>query len=191
MNNVSYRNSHLRKGSDYDSDLDLGNFDFDVSETMVAEAKQKSANTEFFITDLTSSQTPVTDVDLITAFRFFGNAEQELRQSVLNALSGIVKPGGYLIINNHRNPGSLHHRLLRLKGETSTLDLSHANLENLLQSNGFEIEKKIGVGLWVYRHALRRNTATSGSPLRYLEPLSRINFLAPYCPDYVVIAKKL
>ena len=138
MNNDSYRNSHLSKGSDYDSDLDLGNFDaymvtheskilaktvqslfpnkvpryldfacgtgrilstvaqyaeasfgIDVSESMVSEAKQKSANTEFFITDLTSSQAPVADIDLITAFRFFGNAEQELRQSVLKALSGI------------------------------------------------------------------------------------------------------
>ncbi len=240
MNNGSYRNSHLSKGSDYDADLSIGNFDsymvsheseilarvvqsifpdkvpryldfacgtgrilstvepyteesfgVDVSESMVSEAKNKCKKTVFHIADITSTPTPTIDnIDLATAFRFFGNAEQQLRVSVLDALSGIVRPGGYLITNNHRNPGSLHERLLRLKGEPGSLDLSHSNLTTLLNNSGFTIERKIGIGLWIYRHSLRRDAANSNSVLRHLEPLSKLNALATLCPDYIVIARK-
>jgi len=239
MMQSSYRQSHLAKGSDYDSDLNLGNFDsymvihesrilkdvvkslfpnkvgryldfacgtgrilssieklaktsigFDVSESMVSEAKEKCTNSTFYITDVTKSAPPEDQFDLVTAFRFFGNAEQELRSSVLRTLSDVTQTGGYLIINNHRNPWSIHELLLRLKGESNNLDLSYANLRELLDTHGFDIEKKIGIGLWVYRYGLRDTTTKSGSFLRHLEPLSRIGFLAPFCPDYLVVAKK-
>lgn len=230
----------MTKGSDYDADLGIGNFDsymvthesrllrdtvqalfpdkigkyldfacgtgritasledladvsigFDVSESMVIQAKEKCNNTTFYITDITKAEPPVKRFDLVTAFRFFGNAEQELRKTVFKNIANIIEPGGYFIINNHRNPGSLHERLLSIKGESNNLELSYANLKQLLYSNGFRIEKKIGIGIWVYRYGLRESTCLSSSVLRYLEPLSRIGFLAPFCPDYIIIAKKI
>lgn len=172
-------------------DLAETSIGIDVSESMVSQAREKCSKTEFFITDLTKNESPEKGFNLVTAFRFFGNAEQGLRVSVLKTLSEIIEPGGYLVINNHRNPWSVHETLLSLKGESNHLELSYKNLNNLLASHGFKIEKKIGIGIWVYRHGLRNSTATSKSLLRFLEPLSRIGFLAPFCPDYIVIAKKM
>ena len=39
--------------------------------------------------------------DLVTSFRFFGNAQDELRSSALAAINRHLRPQGYLIINNH------------------------------------------------------------------------------------------
>lgn len=162
----------------------------DVSEAMVSEAKLKCDNSKFIIQDLTQTDFSEEKVNLATAFRFFGNAEQELRVSVLEKLSEVIEPGGYLVLNNHRNPWSIHELLLRLKGDSNNLDLSYKNLSNLLTSNGFSVEKKIGVGIWVYRYDLRESAASSKSILRYLEPLSKLGIFAPFCPDYIVVAKK-
>ena len=166
-------------------------FGFDVSESMVSEARRKCNNTQFHIVDLTASEAPEKGFNLVTAFRFFGNAEQDLRHSVLKELSKVIETGGYLVINNHRNPWSLHELFLKIKGDSNKLELSPKNLNNLLESNGFKVEKKIGVGIWVCRYNLRKTAASSTSILRFLEPLSKISFLAPICPDYVVVAKKV
>src|SRR6185436_6830497 len=93
-------------------------------------------------------------VSLVTSFRFFGNAEQSLRAAVLGALKRRLAPGGYLIINNHRNPWSALDTLYRLAGGTSDLDLTYGKLARLLHSNGFRIVRTYPIGVWLLRHRM-------------------------------------
>jgi len=51
--------------------------------------------------------------DLITAFRFFPNAEPMLRSEVMVKLIEHLEPGGYLVFNNHKQQNSLVRRILR------------------------------------------------------------------------------
>ncbi|MEM7504679.1 MAG: class I SAM-dependent methyltransferase [Pseudomonadota bacterium] len=160
----------------------------DVSENMIGQARLKCPQTKFIIGDITQQDIDLEPVDAITAFRFFGNAQDELRIKVLAGLRRVVKPGGYLIVNNHRNPNSLHERLSRLKGETTQTDLSHTKLKELFGDQGFNVERTIGVGLWVMMHRLRVDTMQRVF-LQKLEPLSRLPFVSTLCPDAVVIAR--
>ena len=233
-----YRQSHLKKGVDYDRDLATGDFntymahrevellrrivpvlfpekiprylDFacgtgritsvmedmaqtsfgmDVSESMVAQARRRCLNTEFVLADITARSVELEPVDCVTAFRFFGNAQDSLRASVLEKLSALVATDGYLIINNHRNPKSLHDQLLRLKGHEPETDLDHTKLRELLAEHKFEVVKTIGIGLWVCTHSLRMAPYQSG--LRHLEFLSTLSGLGSLCPDAVIVAKRI
>jgi hypothetical protein len=51
---------------------------------------------------LTTTNLDIGQFDLVTAFRFLGNADDQLRRSAMDALR--VRIDGYLLINNHRNP---------------------------------------------------------------------------------------
>ena len=66
----------------------------DIPDSMLVEARQKCSKTTFISGDIIRESLDIAPVDLVTAFRFFGNAEDELRNSVLSKLSDLVKPGG-------------------------------------------------------------------------------------------------
>jgi ubiquinone/menaquinone biosynthesis C-methylase UbiE len=232
-----YRQSHLAKGEDYDSDLAMGNFDtymtvcehailkeelpklfggkascyldfacgtgrqtqviekfadsswgVDVSESMMEQAKLKCESTIFLHADITKDSIDIPPLDLITAFRFFGNAQDELRHAVLAGLRKLIKPGGYLVINNHRNPCSLHGLMMRVKGDHPGTDLSYWKLKRLYAAYGFELRKVVGIGIWVAMHRLRFNTMER-TVLMNLEPLSRLPYVGRFCPDSIVIAQ--
>jgi SAM-dependent methyltransferase len=74
----------------------------DVSETMLAEAQKKLSKTSFFKADITNeSALAGRKFNLITAFRFFLNAEPSLRANVIKSLVPHLEDDGYLIFNNH------------------------------------------------------------------------------------------
>ena len=234
-----YRNSHLEKGTDYDSDLAQGYFnsymterehivldriithkfpngiprylDFacgtgritahlasnsaesygiDVSENMQVVARKKCPKTRFILQDITSEPLKIDPVDLVTAFRFFGNAQDELREHVLEELSCIVKPGGYLVFNNHRNPWSIHNILLQLCGNIVDVDLSYKKISKLLKQAGFSIERTYGIGAWYIMHRLNTPAVMSSRLVRIIEFISLFKPLGPFCPDAIIVAKK-
>jgi len=51
--------------------------------------------------------------DVITAFRFFANAEPELRSAALSFLAEKLSPTGVIVLNNHRNFWSVPYLTLR------------------------------------------------------------------------------
>ncbi len=162
----------------------------DVSESMMEQAKQKCKSTQFITGDITEDNLDIEPVDLVTAFRFFGNAQDELRHNVLSELRKLIVSGGYLIINNHRNPYSLHELLLRLKGDFPETDLSYWKLKSMLTEHGFKLVRTIGIGLWVYKYSLKQVDKVNVSKLRVLEPVSRFSLFGPFCPDAILIAKR-
>ena len=166
-------------------------FGVDVSETMLEQARRKCPGTTFFVRDVTRDGPPVTGVDLVSAFRFFGNAQNELRVAVLRAINAMVADGGYFVLNNHRNPGSLTARLRRLRGTPETMDLTYPKIERLLADAGFRVEQVHGIALWVVRAKLEHPRVLFSRMARVMEPLSRLPLAYRVSPDMVIVARKV
>lgn len=92
----------------------------DVAPSMMAVAREVAPEAELIEADLTQ-QDALGDrqFELITAFRFFPNAEPELRQSVLRVLARHLSPRGVLVFNNHKNRNSLPGRVSRGLGRAA------------------------------------------------------------------------
>jgi ubiquinone/menaquinone biosynthesis C-methylase UbiE len=163
----------------------------DVSSSMVEIARTKCHTTTFLIGDLTREPLEFGEIDLITAFRFFGNAQQDLRKNVLVALRRKLASGGYLIFNNHRNPAALKSYLLRMSGASENVDLDIKKIRQLLRDTGFKIVRIYGIGAWVVCNRVAGNRSLLNSALaRCLEHLSLLPGVARFCPDMIVVARR-
>lgn len=165
-------------------------FGLDISEKMVEQAKRKCSRTTFILGDATCEKQGIDPVNLVTAFRFFGNAQDELRLSALHTISSLLNDGGYLIFNNHRNPWAVRMLLLRLTGDRVREDLDFGKLKSLLSATGFKIVRTYGIGFWIFCSRLNRTEVLNSRLARLLETLSRLKFLGPFCPDAVIVARK-
>jgi len=163
----------------------------DVSAAMLAEAARKCPRTTLFVQDMTLDPLAIEPVELVTAFRFFGNAETELRAGALQAISRVLVPGGYLVVNNHRNPWSVPAVLLRAAGERQPLDLHYWKLKALLRRAGFRVRRTYGIGGWLYRAKLLRPEVLDSRRADVLERMSRLRVAGPWCPDAVIVAQRV
>lgn len=172
------------------SPMSARSFGVDVSESMLEKAKLKCPDTQFFHIDITQNSLKLEPCDLITAFRFFGNAQDALRVNVLFEFNRLLKKEGYLLINNHRNPWSLQYLLGRLTGGRNELDLSHIKLKKMLNDSGFKIVKVYGIGAWIFRNALAQSKYLNSGFAKYLESISRLPGAYLISPDSLIIARK-
>ena len=84
----------------------------DISASMLDVARGNETRAEIMEADITRDDIlGKREFDLITAFRFFPNAEFELRKEALGALARHLSGEGVLVFNNHKNAGSLRRRL--------------------------------------------------------------------------------
>lgn len=164
----------------------------DVSETMLAEAQMKCPSVQFLQADVTRQDVDLGSFDLITSFRFFGNAQQKLRVAVLEVLHRLLKSDGYLIINSHRNPRSLATMLTRLSGgDYAGVDLHFSGLKRLLRSTGFEIVTTKPIGVWMYRSKLMQDVNADSAHARKMESRFGSALFTPIAPDAVIVARKI
>ena len=132
----------------------------DVSEKMLSQARTKCPGTTFLLQDLTRERAAIEPVQLVTAFRFFGNAQDELRRDAISAIRDVLAPGGLLILDNHRNPWTVRRGIRYVLGDRHSeagdgrLDLHHWKLRHLLTRGGFRIVSMRGIGFWVVRARL-------------------------------------
>jgi SAM-dependent methyltransferase len=115
----------------------------DVSEAMLQRARA-AGNQDYVMQDLTRH--PLNEkFSVITAFRFFLNAEPALRRDALGAIKNHLAPGGRLVCNIHMNSRSVMGLIYRLtkwipfvpKHNTLSID----QFEKLLQEGGFVIDR--------------------------------------------------
>lgn len=90
--------------------------------------------------------------DLITAFRFFLNAQDSLRHEVMQVLANHLKPNGRLVFNVHMNKTSFHAGLTRLKfwmtRRTEPLNmLSIEEVHEMVTRQGLEIQNIYHYGI--------------------------------------------
>jgi predicted TPR repeat methyltransferase len=121
----------------------------DVSGSMLAEARDHAPSAEIHQADLTT-QDMLEDrrFDLITAFRFFPNAEPALRAATMRVLVRHLAPGGLLVFNNHKQEGSLLLRMAAALGRRSTPEeaarrgdrmMTRAEVDALVRSAGLRM----------------------------------------------------
>ncbi len=119
----------------------------DVSSSMLTEAKKKLKRAELIQTDITTKNVlSGRKFDLITAFRFFLNAEPELRHAALKSLSPLLKEDGYLVFNNHRNQTSPLTRFKYGRCHRQRKFMSIEEMYELAGMIGLEIVKIYPIG---------------------------------------------
>jgi predicted TPR repeat methyltransferase len=150
----------------------------DVSQSMMEVARSSAPDAELIEADLTQHDVlGDRTFDLITAFRFFPNAENELREGVFRALGRHLAPGGVLIFNNHKNRDSLRGRFARLRGRGSaTGTMTHADAERILPLAGLRVLRMTPVASLPLseKHVL--------FPVALAEPLERMLSSLPVTP---------
>ena len=121
------------------ADISVG---VDMSPSMLEVAHKNSRTAEIIEADLTRNNVlGDRKFNLITAFRFFPNAEADLRMEAMKVLSRHLDDNGYLVFNNHKNTRSTRNRLARLFGRRGYQGMSIAEVKALLAENGLEIMK--------------------------------------------------
>lgn len=150
----------------------------DVSSSMMEVARMNAPKAELLEADLTQ-QDVLGDrlFDVVTAFRFFPNAERELRESVFRVLGRHLAPKGVLIFNNHKNRNSLRGRLSRLRGRGSaTGTMTHAEADELLAGAGLRVLRMTPVA------SLPLSEKHVVIPVAIAEPLERMMSGWPLTP---------
>ena len=163
----------------------------DISPSMIEVARQKLPATTFHLCDLTQDELDLGSFDLITSFRFFGNAQDDLRENALRAIVKRLAPGGNLVINSHRNPRALYALFDRLSGGSAgSMDLHLSKLRALLRRHGLQIRLLQPIGAWMYRSRLLGSSradapAAVANERRFAHPA-----LAAIAPDVIVVAQR-
>ena len=124
----------------------------DVSKTMLDEAKKKLKRTKIIQADLTKNNVlEDRKFNLITAFRFFLNAEPGLRTETLQMLVSLLSKDGYIVFNNHRNktsplvwPKYFYHNNIRKR---NVQFMSYSEIKEMTGQAGIEIIRIYPVGL--------------------------------------------
>ena len=126
----------------------------DVSDSMLTIAREKLKRTEIIDADITAENTlKPRKFNLITAFRFFLNAEPELRSAAMKTIAELLDNDGYLVFNNHQNSGSPWIRLrfayYQKKNPQGTFNvMSIQQMKILVKEAGLEIVEIYPVGFF-------------------------------------------
>jgi SAM-dependent methyltransferase len=161
----------------------------DISSSMLEIARSKCPQARFVEADLTRERLSLGRFDVVTAFRFLGNAQDELRKDAVRAVAELLQPGGHFIVNNHRNPASVASLLHRATGGSHGMDLTYFRLRRLLLDHGFTLLRVRAIGMWLFRSSLQ-SRAQSTRWGNASESLLNARLFAPLAPDMVLIARK-
>ena len=125
----------------------------DVSPEMLAIAARRCPGATIVRADVTCGEVvrPDHPVDLVTAFRFFLNAEPELRRQALGWIRGQLADGGVLAANFHLNPHSARGTYLRARGLRGQPMMSLPEAERLLTGAGLRVRARYGYEYLPYR----------------------------------------
>jgi SAM-dependent methyltransferase len=116
----------------------------DVSDSMLEISKSNCNSSTLLNQDITSNRINK-KFDVITAFRFFLNAQKQLRLNVLTEMHAMMNKNGYLIINVHVNANSPLGWVYRIRNKVrkktiaNTMSLECISKE--LNDSGFDIEE--------------------------------------------------
>lgn len=126
----------------------------DVSKSMLDVARQTVTKSTLIEVDITTDH-PFEEpsFDLITAFRFFLNAQPSLREEAFTSLAKLLKPGGQFVLNVHMNHSCTLAKLLRIRRRLLGWDphafttLSRPEVEHLADRSGLTIVKTYHRGI--------------------------------------------
>lgn len=125
----------------------------DVSSSMLKEAEKnvKRNNVQLIKKNILLEDELVGQkFEIITAFRFFPNADDCLREQAMYLLSEKLSENGLLIFNNHRNMNCLRNIIVRCVtfGKRGNSGWAHEKVECLVKKSNLSIIKIEHVGIW-------------------------------------------
>lgn len=122
----------------------------DVSETMLAVARAHLRKARIVCEDFRDAGPFMRGgtADVVTAFRFFPNAEADLREQAMAFVAGALRRGGHLVCNNHRNFWSVPYVCGRLVlSRRYTAGMTHAAMVRLAARHGLSLVGTHSVGI--------------------------------------------
>lgn len=141
----------------------------DVSEGMLSVAKARVPGARFVCRDITGDSDGINGpFDLITAFRFFPNAQTELREQVMAILPSLLSRNGIILFNNHKNKTSFTYRLAKAAFRRDFGVMGHEEVLRLVRANGLVITATYHLGV------IPSNDRIRLLPIWVLKPLERI-----------------
>lgn len=163
----------------------------DVSNKMLSIAQKKCHKSRLVLGDLTRDPKLIQDkFDMVTAFRFFLNAQEDLRQNAMTSIRSIMKEDGYLIANFHFNPISLTGFIQRTLNKFRNIERRMLSVENaikMFESSGFEVESIRGYG-----YLLQRQKRPPLKSLQYVieSKLAKMNIFPTLGFCFLIAARK-
>jgi SAM-dependent methyltransferase len=163
----------------------------EVSPDMLEVAQAKLPNVEFLLGNvLTDDLLHGRRFDIITAFRFFSNAEDGLRRRAFARLAAHLKPGGVLVFNVHQNsdaPGMrLANKWARVRGLAPVRTLCLAEVKKLLHGAGLQLLEVHAVGLFLPPSPRVRTGRWLCTSLDYISDLGLLPATRSESPIFVV-----
>ena len=120
----------------------------DVSAAMLEVARRRAPEARILQTDLTRKNSLTNErFDVITAFRFFPNAQPSLRKEAIEALAPLLSDHGVIIFNNHLNDRSTTRRLQRLARRPLGHAMSRDEIDQLCAWGGLQVQASVGLGI--------------------------------------------
>lgn len=123
----------------------------DISQDMLAIARADCSRTAFYEMDGRQALDNFGKeaFDVVSAFRFFANADPALRKDVADQISGLTKPGGHVVLNNHRSFWSVPYVAMRALGNSDgSYGARNADIENLFLQRNFSCVRRYSLGVW-------------------------------------------
>lgn len=158
----------------------------DVSESMLKVARSEMPEAQFINIDLTREQLDQKAFNLITAFRFFANAQDDLRSDAMRTLANMLAPDGVLVFNNHKTRASAVYRVGRIVRKNQR-DMSTGDVMALVRDSGLRVVEIHHVGVFPSIDRLRLMPIAL---LRFLEGmLSKVSWLGPFASNRIFVCK--
>lgn len=166
---------------------------YDISENMLNIAKNKYPQIKFYKKDIADTITEnIEKFDCITSFRFFLNAEYELKKDILLSLKKYLKKNGIIIFNIHMNKYSIPFWLSKMKyalwlTKIEQNWMSYSEVKKMLAETGFKIIDAKWYSFFLWNPLL---TCLPFWFLYFLDSLlSKIKFLKYLSKDIIYIVK--
>jgi len=121
----------------------------DISPEMLKVASENLSKAKIICADFTDNPSELGQkkFDLITAFRFFPNAEPVLREAAMEFISNKLNEGGILICNNHRNFWSIPYFVQRLTYSGGSTGMSNNEMITLANQHGLKFTQVYSMGV--------------------------------------------
>jgi SAM-dependent methyltransferase len=165
----------------------------DISGSMLKEAESNTKSAKLIETDITNNDLlGKHKYDLITAFRFFPNAQHELRKQVIEVLYYHLKDDGFFVFNNHMNSKSLKYRIKRFLTKTKKLKqgMDYYEITDFMDHAGIEVIDAYHVGFLPFNEAKPR---LSRKQLKFFEKIFmklRYSFFRNLSQDIIYVCQK-
>lgn len=122
----------------------------DISDSMLAVAARHVPGARLIHGDFRADPglVPARAFDFVTAFRFFPNAEEALRDQAMAYLARSLAPGGILVCNNHRNFWSIPYCAGRLiLARAASEGMLNARMLDLAGRHGLRLIRTRSIGV--------------------------------------------